>query len=302
MDSDGMDGQSVQTLEQEIRYLQQVVEDLNQKQSGGGSSTFQWSSQFARDQRPKGLGPRSPASSPQSGGYNDGYDERGPNSPNQQNSFFVLSSAPINGFDTIIHQQITSRSTEPVGSLLEQANRYAEITSLFSPPDHAEEDHWFKRQFEEYDAQTEAERIKHKEQLRAHRKKLEATVEQHKDRLSKARQSPRRFPLEVKPSSTMSPRSRAHGLTSSSTPFAATTAPQPPSPLSQSGFMPSNVYNISAANSVDAMAMDPASPSAPGTANGFSNKNSPNKPATANTSPAKPVNMNVDDFSKQTDK
>lgn len=223
----GSIGKTPQQLEQEVSYLKQVVEDLQQNHGGGSggvggggslaaSGQFSWSSPFVRDQRPPGsgrsnYGPESPSSPPK--GQNS---PQGGSDPTATSNFFILGSAPISGFDSIIHQQITSSSpadTLAPGSLLQQANRFAEINSLFTMPEHAEEDLWFKKEFDELNIQSEVSKMKERELQRQKKEKLESAVEQHKARLLKGRSPPRRFPLENKPSNQFSsPRMKIHRI------------------------------------------------------------------------------------------
>eukprot|EP00981_Chlorochromonas_danica_P005556 scaffold1131_cov179-Ochromonas_danica.AAC.1 len=226
-------GKTPQQLEQEVSYLKQVVEDLQQSHGGGSagaggggggglaaSGQLSWSSPFVRDQRPPGsgrssshYGPESPSSPPKGQNSSGG---QGGSDPASTSNFFILGSAPISGFDSIIHQQITSSSPADSlapGSLLQQAHRFAEINSLFSMPEHAEEDLWFKKEFDELNIQSEVSKMKERELQRQKREKLESAVEQHKTRLLKGRSPPRRFPLENKPSNQFSsPRMKIHRI------------------------------------------------------------------------------------------
>jgi hypothetical protein len=215
---------------EEVQYFQHLIGDMHRTQQVTpmiGGAPMQWSSPIVRDQRTtprRPTAPETPLSPPftqETHGRktaNSTYRSMSPQNESSnlnQSSFFVLSSAPINGFDTLIHKQIASReSNDAPNSLIEQANRYAEINNLFQMPSVSiEEDFWFKKQFDEYNAAMELEKEKQKDQVKQQRKKLENTIEQHVERLNKARYVPVKFPMDAKPSSAlMSPRARSQRL------------------------------------------------------------------------------------------
>jgi hypothetical protein len=288
---DMMENHSMHAMEQQIQYLQQVVEELQQTQSTqspGPSSPLQWSNALVREQRSASLSrpyvPESPSSPP--------HDH-----PN--NSLFVLSAAPIAGFDTLVQQQIASReANDPTGSLLEQAQRFAQITTLFQPPAQpAAEDDWLKRQLEEYDAQSKAERSRQREAQRVHKQRLDSTVEQHRERLVKARHPVRRFPLEAKPSSsTTSPRIAAHRYREQHRPHAQQVGER--GPVSQTGASLSFPEHQGQGSGQEASAaVSMAGPSS------FASPASSAAAASPCTSPPKPMPaqvLTVDEFEQKT--
>ncbi|RYG62481.1 hypothetical protein EON64_17795, partial [archaeon] len=194
-ESDSLDGKSIGQLEQEIRYLQQVVEGIQQTQS-----PLNWSSPLVRDQmsfthpitphahtpqQTQSL-PSSPTRAPRSPGLFPETVLDGDQNP-LGNNFFILSSAPLGNFDSLIQPQLHSNQGHTGGgSLLEQAHRFAELNALFQMPNMAEEESWFSKQFSDYHAQAEAQRIRNRDMQRLHKLRQESELRQHKERLEKA--------------------------------------------------------------------------------------------------------------------
>eukprot|EP01031_Cornospumella_fuschlensis_P037809 gene37809-45931_t len=140
-ESSSLDGKSTGQLEQEIRYLQQVVESLQQTQS-----PLNWSSPLVRDQMSFSQPYTPNAHTPQQAHSHPSSPNRAPRSPGlfpettlegEQNplgnNFFILSTAPLGHFDSLIQPQLQSSQTPTGagGSLLEQAHRFAELNALF---------------------------------------------------------------------------------------------------------------------------------------------------------------------------
>lgn len=108
---------------------------------------------------------------------------------------FVLSSAPINSHEKLVHDQIQHGSNIPLesSSLLEQANRYTELQSLFQPPAMSQELLESSNLLPSLESELEEE--ERQQQIRAQqqqqRQKLENTIAQHKDRLTRSRHEER---------------------------------------------------------------------------------------------------------------
>lgn len=129
------------------------------------------------------------------------------------NNMYIVSAAPIPGFGSIVQQQMqanTTKNSAPVSnnhtlSLIDQANRLAEMHALFQLPSHLsaeESDEIFRpMELEHYLQTVEAEKQRQRQQMQQQKKKLLVEIEEHRGRLVKARNPPRRFPMEMKPSS-----------------------------------------------------------------------------------------------------
>ncbi len=119
------------------------------------------------------------------------------------NNMFVLSCAPINGFNKLLHQD----DNIPQLSLVEQAHRFAEMQALFQVPSHLPAHDPFHQQQQQYEREQQAERQRRLDSMRQQREKLQSSIESHKDRLEKGRTTPQRFPMDAKPSM-QSPRAK----------------------------------------------------------------------------------------------
>lgn len=230
---DALENERTQQLEQEVLRLNQVVEELRHGQglglSGQGAAPMQceWASPFSRDQRLPGKTSSSlyaeDAFSASPRGKETGTGTAAmfaaSSSPmtmhshthtqnNQTNNMFILSCAPINGFNKVISQQ-EDAFLGPQLSLVEQAQRFAEMQSLFHLPAHLPPDDPLFAQQLQRERDAERERMERAAQAKAQKEKLQSTIETHRDRLEKSRNPPRRFPMDAKPSM-QSPRARVH--------------------------------------------------------------------------------------------
>lgn len=187
----------------------------------GASANLQWSSPVAKTQRLRV--PESPSSPPRN------------EASSRSSGLFILSTAPIQTSEFAIQKQISTSVAETTLSLIEQAHHFAEMNALFNMPSTLDErDPWFRHQLEEQNEQLETEHARQREAAKLQKKKLESSMETHRDRLEKARHPHRRFPLESKPSSALSsPRMKAYRTTPTSmdqsSTFGSTSIPSPSS-------------------------------------------------------------------------
>lgn len=186
-------------ITQELYQLQSVVEELrrethNQAQINNSTMRVEWSNPIVRDQG----GMQFPT-------INHGFQEEPATSRGDDNQVFVLSCAPIQGFNRAMN--VEGGSLDAPLSLLDQANRFAEMQSLFHLPAHLSEEDVRVMQPSRNPAEVEEAR-----QIRAvKQKKLQSSIENHVDRLDKGRNPPRRFPTQSKPSGHFSsPRAKIH--------------------------------------------------------------------------------------------
>lgn len=114
------------------------------------------------------------------------------------NQMFVLSAAPIQTHEKLVHDQIHRGAVAlDSSSLLEQANRYTELQSLFQPPAMTQEllfdpEHglYSASQGGSNQAEDEAEQ---RRQQQLQREKLAHTIAQHKERLDRSRNEDRYY-------------------------------------------------------------------------------------------------------------
>jgi len=191
-------------ITQELYQLQSVVEEMrrenhNHTQTNNHSMRLDWSSPMTRDQQHHAFPTINPS-------Y---LDNEPATSRGDDNKVFVLSCAPIQGFNKIMKNE--GNSFDAPMSLLDQANRFAEMQSLFQLPSHiADDDSQVLRsasQTEKYSPEWETQ----KQMKVVKQKKLESSIHSHVDRVEKGRNPIRRFPLDIKPSGPFaSPRAKAH--------------------------------------------------------------------------------------------
>lgn len=179
----------------ELYQLQSVVEELrrethHQAQLHNGTMRVEWSNPIVREQGLPSI--------------NHGFQEE-PATSRGDDKIFVLSCAPIQGFNRAMNAE--GGSLDAPLSLLDQANRFAEMQSLFHLPAHLSEEDVRVMQPSRNPAEVEAAR-----QIRVvKQKKLQSSIETHVDRLDKGRNPPRRFPTQTKPSDHFtSPRAKIH--------------------------------------------------------------------------------------------
>jgi hypothetical protein len=255
-------------LEQEVQRLQHVVNDIRRQQhhspytpaTAGVTGMFfppmnlEWSNPIVRDQ----MNGRVTAAT-HLNGNNDlrSYDPHdlpfedslfqasslggNGNDYSPRNQHFVLSSAPIHGFEDLMKQetslfrdamQFTKGGNGNAGnstinntmSVVEQANRYAEIQSLFQMPSSlgnfgSIDGEYSLSQYLMVNTPAEIQRLQQEKERRQQQSQqtknnLERAITSHKERLDKSRNPIRRFPLSVpssRPSqSGKSPRVTAH--------------------------------------------------------------------------------------------
>jgi len=274
-------------LESEIQRLQSVVEDIRKQQPSGGvvgggnyfpTMNVEWSNHIVRDQM---VSPNLPPINSYGGGdyggrprafsesHNDPAYDPPFSTPNPRNQHFVLSSAPIQGFDELIKQETSlfrdtmnftkslpgtashpphfNQPHQPHApapghglnslSIVEQANRIAEMQSLFQLPATlpsivSEINSFVDPEYQamhDYANSPEGRYHERQRKIQIHseqRDKLEKTISAHKDRLDKGRHPSRRFPLSVPAThnqhrqivSGQSPRVRIHHQRSLSAP------------------------------------------------------------------------------------
>lgn len=288
-------------LENEIQRLQAVVTDIK-KQNPASNMNVEWSSPIVRDQM-------TPAAFPPVSQQGFGFTM--PNQPffdnthfshepsnyhhddsivlpnlsaaqpqNPQNQHFVLSCAPIQGFEELIKQETSifrdamnfSKNNPNNGglTLIEQGNRFAEMQALFQlpahsshqpPTSHHEPDYYSLSQFlnnshhfQEEHQKTIHEKLQEKQQrqqsAQQQQEKLRSSISTHKERLEKGRHPTRRFPLNVPPSSGGSrgktPRQKIHAM---SAPGTAMPQDQPRSPSPDTQLGSNNQHEDSQAHS-----------------------------------------------------
>lgn len=196
-----------QDLAYEVIRLQHVVEELRTHRTGSPMQ-LQWSNSLTRDQQ--GTSTFNYTNSQPFANFNltaetsvtdtSKMDKSPVRSGNQENQMFVLSCAPINGFEKMIHDQVNSSidgSLDAGPSLLEQANRFAEINALFHLPAHMTEGDPLFTDLVRQESLSFEEKHRRSAAQKAQQQKLQMTIEQHKDRLYKSRHPPRRFPMEA---------------------------------------------------------------------------------------------------------
>jgi hypothetical protein len=259
-------------LEQEVQRLQFVVDDIRRQQhhssyspaTAGGAGMFfppmnlEWSNPIVRDQM-NGGGNRTASSHMNGNNDHRNFDPHDlpfedslfqpssliGNDYSPRNQHFVLSSAPIHGFDELIKQEtslfrdamqftkgngtITNSVNNNTMSVLEQANRYAEMQSLFQMPSSFDgfgggggggiDGEYSLSQYLMVNTPAEIQRLQQEKQRKQQqsqqtKENLERAITSHKQRLDKSRNPERRFPLSVpssRPSySGKSPRVTAH--------------------------------------------------------------------------------------------
>jgi uncharacterized protein YdcH (DUF465 family) len=219
---------------------------------------------------------------------------------------FVLSCAPINGFNNLIQQS----ENLPQLSLVEQAHRFAEMQALFQVPTHLPPNDPFHVNRQIYEREQQEERNRRLESMKQQREKLQSSIETHKDRLEKGRVTPRRFPMESKPSM-QSPRAKFQGRTQQSTPFNQVSYDSVIGPmvdsLPPSSAMQATPQHPLNGHSVDSMlsnsvapgsALEGAMNAAPGTGSPTAN----NPPSTTPSSPKRPKTISFEEFEQKTEK
>lgn len=236
--SDMYENDRNQQLESEVQRLSRIVEEMKTQQNGGfPPMQLEWSNNVAKEQKlplsPSPVAKTNTWNPTSTNKFNTSttlddsallgsrYDHHYStpyayhpsqqipeertvhnvhNTSNQQsnqvnNNLFVLSCAPINGFQKMLSQTQEANNTRPM-SLIEQANRFAEMNALFQLPTQLSPDDPIFQQQREF----ELERKQRAFHAREQRDKLQNSIEGHKDRLQKSRNTPRRFPIDAKPS------------------------------------------------------------------------------------------------------
>lgn len=170
-------------------------------QHANSTMQLEWSSTLAKDQHasdlnmmytsrtePTSAGTRQRSNSPSR--YQLNNTSSGESS--SQNQMFVLSSAPIQSFEKLIHDQTHNGSLDlDTNSLLDQANRYAELQSLFQMPLMSQELLYGSGLDQESEILLREEQERARQQAKETRLKLENSIAQHKDRLEYSRHQDR---------------------------------------------------------------------------------------------------------------
>jgi hypothetical protein len=228
-------------LENEIARLQNVVEDIRRQQHNLSPTTIgnpaaalnnnnmqvEWSNPIIRDQFEH--------HDHHHHGNNNSHGHPG----HMNNQHFVLSCAPIQGFDELIKQETSifrdtlsftqikdtnsNNNVNNAMNLMEQANRFAEMQSLFQIPLHPtigmgayEEDPGHYHTGNHSVNHSRGNKRETREQREQRERRLEATISTHKERLDKGRHPVRRFPMNAPApgshhaSSFQSPRVKIH--------------------------------------------------------------------------------------------
>lgn len=223
------------------------------------------------------------------------------------NNMFILSTAPISGFNKLLNQE----ENLPQLSLVEQAHRFAEMQALFQLPAHLPPNDPFHLTQQQFERDQQAERQRRSEFEKQQKQKLQSSIEEHKGRLEKSRNTPRRFPMDSKPSM-QSPRAKLQSRTQQPTPLQEPSFDTlvsmpvvavdgvPPSSAMQTTQHPLNGTSVDSllTNSVapGSTLEGPAAPAA-------GSPNAANNPATGSpASPKRPKTITLDEFEQKTDK
>lgn len=222
-----MDSSSFEVTPNNMSRFQRIVEDLQNRNNGNSNMQLEWSSPAVRLQihnnnnqsdAAADLGILTARTDPGTQSMMATRDmspaqhtrkKKAPGSASQKpamannpsipvNQMFVLSSAPILSHEKLVHEQIHNGSTKlDSSSLLEQANRYTELQSLFQPPIMTKELFFDENnnslfpQEGEYDEEEEEAELRRQQRRLEQREKLEATINHHKERLNRSRQEER---------------------------------------------------------------------------------------------------------------